>query len=788
MASMLYPESYNTTSDDIEEWMWKCAAARPGYYRVIIHLRGKTGRITQRKVNFTREEFALIDKVVANQIYSGSKANVYRSIVFNRCVQLWDGGSDDSVVMRVVGPWAIAYYKCQHGKFEQHGLSASLWNLLVPHACACEADKYRTRLVRIRPGDKPGQHIERDGDEDVEYIPPPEAPPSDAGGAAQSDDPDRDDDKPEEGAPTASPKNALGYQQLGAEYINEHPTGGVNAEDSEIRATVEGRIIVKDCGVGVVGQTTDDSGNKQICGVLALPVSVEPNVYAQEALNAIKAIERRIEMEEMPYAGTKADELKIKRMVSASMHGGKESPFSAEKVLDKIHTMVFEDIKSGKWTDQRLSDAIEKLCREVDPQFRLKAAVKLESMPEEKAPRLLIADEDVGQVMALMTVYCMESLIKEHFPEKGIKGLSKRAAVRRIMEVCRVPRKAAKKIVSVFEGDGKAWDTKCSITIRNLVENPVIEHIGGMVDGFIHSAPGTWTKAHESVCKSAKLKLTYSKNKEYKTFIINAIRRSGHRGTSVLNWWVNFVLWHCAVFKHPEEFLDPTHRWGVDVTGTDRWMNSAFEGDDSFLVTAPRIDEGKELHKAILQFWERVGFVMKIHLRKKKALFVGYSIGLDQYGPKIDKKGRFYMIPEIDRCFSRSGVSTSPAMIQAFKAEKREDLLKLSGAAAMSRAYEFAGLSPTISAKYLNLAMENGFEWTHDLKMRTNREFDSDSSLVSEIRRLNGLCDYERDILEATGFGCSEHELAQFEDRIWAYDLFKDWEGFRASLPESWRQ
>ena len=49
-----------------------------------------------------------------------------------------------------------------------------------------------------------------------------------------------------------SPKNKLGYQKQGASYVNEHEGGGNDDQDSELRATVEGRIFRKDCGVGVV--------------------------------------------------------------------------------------------------------------------------------------------------------------------------------------------------------------------------------------------------------------------------------------------------------------------------------------------------------------------------------------------------------------------------------------------------------------------------------------------------------------------------------------------------------
>lgn len=794
---MLYAANCDFTTNDVEEWMWERAATRAGYYRIEIPLiRRRTEHfyigeeqpweeeedeiVIKRSVNLSQKEYALLDKVVSNQIFAESKMKVFRAVVYQRNIQLWDDGTEDAVAMRVLAPWAMAYYKCQPHKFWMNRLMKNttfLWKVLKWLGRRVAWVLFRW-LININMGDFPKMHsteyfrasLVRIGTTDET--------------APTSSSCDADDD-----AQDKSPKNKLGYQKAGASYVNEHPGGGNDDKDSEIRATVEGRIIRKDCGVGVVGQSTDDTGRKQVCGVLSQPISVEPNVYAQELLNAIKAIEERINKKQRPYAGSAADELKIKRMVYQSIHGKRNSPFSAKKVLDLIHTLVYEEIKSNKWTDERVADAIENLCREIDPQFKLKAAVKLEPMPEEKAPRLLIADEDRGQVMALMTIYCIETLIKKHFPEKGIKGLSKKDAIKRVMKACRVPRKVAKKRVTIFEGDGSAWDTTCSASIRELVENPVINHVANLVNGFIYATPSTWAEAHASICAQEKLDISYTKNKEYQKETIDAIRRSGHRGTSCLNWWMNFVCWHCAVFEDPELFLDPVHRHGRDVTGMNRWMNSAFEGDDSFLVTSPRIEEGKSLHMNILQFWERIGFNMKIEIRKERALFVGYYIGLDASGPLFDeKKDEWMMVPEIDRCFSRAGTSCSPSMIDAFNAGDRSKCVRLAGSAAMSRAYEFAGLAPTISNKFLQYAVDCNFEITHDLKMRTNQEFDDKSELIEYIRALNAMCQSEDKILKSTGFWSSDQEKNRFVDFTWDYDQLADWKGFRNSLPQSWRQ
>jgi len=783
---MLYAAHCDFTTDDVEEWMWERAATRAGYYRIEIPLlryrdadcyeEGSEDEVVvMRKINFSQKEFALLDKAVTNQLMSESKAKVYRAVVYQRNIQLWEDGTEDSVAMRVIAPWAMAYYRCQPHKFW-------LTRLMRTSECYWEIIKY---YVLCLMSVLIGWYVAIDPVYPTVHIPEYFRARLVRIGTALEEPPV----PPEGGAHDKSPKNKLGYQEKGADYVNEHPGGGNDDKDSEIRATVEGRVIKKDCGVGVVGQTTDDTGRKQIVGVLSLPISVEPNVYAQELSNAIKAIEERINKKQRPYAGSADDELKIKRIVNQSIYGKRNAPFSTKKVLDLIHKLVYDEIKSRKWTEQRVSDTIEGLCREIDPQFRLKAAVKLEPMPEEKAPRLLIADEDRGQVMALMTIYCIETLIKEHFPEKGIKGLGKKDAIKRVMKACRAPRKVAKKLVTIFEGDGSAWDTTCSASIRELVENPVINHVANLVNGFMYATPASWAEAHASICSKEKLDISYTKNKEFQKLTIDAIRRSGHRGTSCLNWWMNFVCWHCAIFEDPELFLDPAHRYGKDVTGVNRWMNSAFEGDDSFLVTSPRIEEGKSLHMTILQFWERIGFNMKIEIRKDRALFVGYYIGLDESGPLFDeKKGEWMMVPEVDRCFSRAGTSCSPAMIEAFNAGDRKRCVRLAGSAAMSRAYEFAGLAPTISNKFLRYAVDCDFELTHDLKMRTNQSFDDKSELVDHIAAMNGTCQSEDKILTATGFWSSDDERNRFVDFMWDYDQLRDWEGFRNSLPQSWRQ
>lgn len=765
---MLYEMRCDFDAADIEEWMWQRAATRPGYWTISVPL--KTGRksmfstfeeVVERRVNFTQQEFADLDKCVCNQIYCESKAKIARSTIYQRAYQKWDGGSDDHVAMRAIGAWAMAYYKCQPNKFYSDSKCFGFF----------PQKRYRTRLTRT---DSARTNAQIDGDK---------SPSADEQLEICNGNKNIDNNN------VASPKNKLGYQETGAAYVNEHTGGGNDDCDSEIRATVNGRVIVKECGVGVVGQSTIDSNKKQICGVVTLPISVEPNVYAQESANAKIAVVERIDKNQKPCNPSANAKQRIGRIVRSSISPQKSAPFSAKKIFNMINTLMLTEIRSKKWTEERMLNTIEQLCQKVEPKFKLKASVKLEGMKEEKAPRLLIADQDEGQVMALMTIHIMESLIKAHFPEKGIKGMAKRDAVKRVMKACRVPEGEAKRGVTIFEGDGSAWDTTCTLKLRNMVENPVLDHIASFVDHYLNSTPTSWAAAHAKVNKSEKLNLAYTKNKERCVMVIDSIRRSGHRGTSCLNWWVNYTCWHAAIFEQPERFLDPAVRSGEDITGVKRWLNSAFEGDDSFLSTAPAIKSGDELHTKIMDYWHKLGFNMKIELRNDRALFVGYYMGLDSRGPKFDEeKNAWMLVPEIDRCFGKAGTSCSPAVIDAFNADDRESCLRLAGSAAMSRAFEFSGLCPTISNKFLQYALECDFRMTHDLEMRTGLKAEDKSELCDHITATNAMCDIEDEILLSTGYYASQDEISKFVDNAWHYDSLRDWEGFRETLPLRWRQ
>ena len=129
--------------------------------------------------------------------------------------------------------------------------------------------------------------------------------------------------------------------------------------------------------------------------------------------------------------------------------------------------------------------------------------------------------------------------------------------------------------------------------------------------------------------------------------------------------------------------------------------------------------------------------------------------------------------------------------------------MAIARAAALSRAFEFAGLSPTISGKFLNYyeGLDSGGMFrgprTHvddRLRMKIHGELTtefSEASIVDQIRIKNAMAlnadTSEIKRLAATGYHCTEDELTAFNARVWDYDLLHDWAGFGKSLPATWK-
>jgi len=446
----------------------------------------------------------------------------------------------------------------------------------------------------------------------------------------------------------------------------EPPNGGNDDDDANARGAMaedqEGTNDVShvDERGMVYGVDMNDAEDKKIRGRIIGPCPHgAPVIYANTPACLEHGINKRMVEKKLPFIPTPEDKARIGSLVGAFLKGynkGKNHTpgLFCDKNIDQWcaeHAELLE-CKSAKWTDKRFETSVANLLTDISPGYRFTGSIKAETMTKGKPPRVLIADGDPGQLMALLTVKCIEDIVFKHFEGKSIKHRSKEAAMQDVVNALRRPNK---KKTAIVEGDGTAWDARCGKEIRGITENPIIEHVTArLMETCI--IPAVWLAEHEKAGKADTLKLFMRTKRDTYRPKIDAIRRSGHRGTSILNWLVNFILWHSSVFKDPGCFANPRCMNGVDSEGKQRWFHAFFEGDDSIVGTdelpAPLI--GK-----IKSFWTRCGFEMKLIFGKNTAEFTGFIFGVDELGLTGDH------LPDPVRAMRASGVSASRVAIES---------------------------------------------------------------------------------------------------------------------------
>lgn len=364
------------------------------------------------------------------------------------------------------------------------------------------------------------------------------------------------------------------------------------------------------------------------------------------------------------------------RALSKAMCHGPRSIFSRRKILDMVETLTGQDLKSKKWSAKRFENAIEDLRSRYAPNYVFKCRIKLEPMKGSKPPRLLIADGDAGQVMALLTIGVIERLLFSANHMKSIKEMSKPEAMEQVSK--EIHKKPSDKSYAVVESDCTAFDAHTGPQLRDDTENVIIDHVDDAISSLF-VPEHHWHERHGDACKASKLKLmfciqatdqlfdVYATMKKSKTKLISAIRRSGHRGTSVLNWLVNHACWSWVVCgPNASKLADPTTRRVVAHTGAKLSLDSVFEGDDSILGIAGL---GEDLFATFTPRWEALGHEAKLFWRRpggERAEFTGWLFVVD--GDGLTSK----YAPDAKKHLSNGPLSVSPELKDALEKGKPE--------------------------------------------------------------------------------------------------------------------
>lgn len=274
-----------------------------------------------------------------------------------------------------------------------------------------------------------------------------------------------------------------------------------------------------------------------------------------------------------------------------------------------------KDLCSKKWNQAMIQNAIDGLYAKgvLSERIRWKAQIKAEVLPKNKKkglrPRIIANCGEEAQLCALVTLSTIEHLLFEWFDAHTVKHRPKLQAVERIFE-----HMGHNRLARIFEGDGSAWDITVSTPLKNLVENQLIWHVASILfeDGDVCESIKSWFDADMAARKAPKANMTFSKGAAYSRLTIRACRYSGDRGTSVLNWIVNFASWTSIILDDPRQAVQfPNQKMFRQHDGTRVMYNYAYEGDDSIVeTTTPKSDS------MIVEAWESMGFNMTLFERQ----------------------------------------------------------------------------------------------------------------------------------------------------------------------------
>lgn len=393
--------------------------------------------------------------------------------------------------------------------------------------------------------------------------------------------------------------------------------------------------------------------------------------------------------------------------------------------VDRIASWIlFGDLKSKKWTLQRAEMALNVLMYTLNPEFKFSASIKLEPMASGKPPRMLIADGDSGAVMSALIIGVLERYICKYHKHRTIKGKPKSL---RMTEICHsaFEMKNTSEAWEAFmmENDGSAWDTCCKRSLRDLTENRIIDTMYEKLYKFF--TPYNWFQdARRKADSKNKYKLQMNTSKvnvcEYikgsrftqdelcrvlckkrTSACIDSIRRSGDRGTSILNWIVNITCWAWVLSgTNGLSIVNANGKVCTDIFGTRRRFKIWLEGDDSLLWLTGRVFTPAEL-EALESRWIKLGHRPKLFQRINGdvAEFCGWKIVVNKYG--LDEASA---IPDVPRMLGNCFYTTAKEAVEAAKDGDPITFGRVAGPALIARAGSIAERVPSVARWITRLA------------------------------------------------------------------------------------
>jgi len=464
--------------------------------------------------------------------------------------------------------------------------------------------------------------------------------------------------------------------------------------------------------------------------------------FSNSDSNVSRAVRERFIQKFLPCKMLPNDIKKIKKVVAQVI----KTFFPEDEVKHFLltHPLLCE-LKSPTMSLQRFERALDDVLDTINILPDFKVIIKQEIMQIGKKPRIVIDAGDYHQVSALLVVCCFEHFWFAQDAADHIKHMEKYLSNTQLSdhlsEVC-------SSTPTAIEGDGTSWDFTQSLMIRELIENPILQHIGQClyhVQGFMDvSYKDAMASLDFRKLEWWNLKMSTDDFK-YKgvrhRLKMRAVRPSGERGTSCLNHLVNCIMWATCLLDEPWTLFaatcrdsgiskkyvasrslmsdvrywatddpDPAQpRWATEVLPHEEMLQrradkrahlrigykGSFEGDDSALATCKWIWARYEAD--IRAFWHRAGFNMKIIKqddpdKRGTITFCGYEfLCVDGLPTKV-------FLPSIPRNIMNSAFTTSPYALNEMHAVPRPVRVAHVGAQSMyARAMAYAPHLPWLS-------------------------------------------------------------------------------------------
>lgn len=464
----------------------------------------------------------------------------------------------------------------------------------------------------------------------------------------------------------------------------------------------------------------------------------------------------------------------------------KQTIFPHKKIVEWTNSLPdMQALKSKKWNEGRFIHAFNKAIL-TDGFFEIECKVKTEPRAPEKAPRLLTLDSDIGQICALLCIKCIEDLLFHHFVNHCTKHVSKREAIARAMHI------GHGRPCKMLEGDGKAFDITMTGPFRELTENMIMAHVTMVIKKLF---PGLGVILQKHLEKNEEQEMVLRTKKKAKSLFqqifgcckisVAAIRRSGHRGTSVLNWLANHAMWSCMVFGRDAGVMclqgSKTHksRFGPVIT-----IDYVFEGDDSIMAVSSELQDYAPQIQAKFHEW---GINMKLAWRSNgdAANFIGWWMFVGEKG------FTGVCMPDITKALKKTGYSTAPEMKQVLIRHGYDSQLygDMSAAVLLARAHDFSGYSPSISRHYLMMAqsLTESALFNYETGMHTGCR--DSAQVLAEIGRNNALANLsiekEAEHITQCGFPVSVEDMNWFGTSYFHARMGD--EEYTQAIPVGWR-